>query len=118
LFADDAVGTHQNLSVSAGPVGKWARFSLIDAVNRPNSESPPNAGAGEAEGMVQPRKDAPMTRGSFFSLRAGPGGAADHHTQITAQHTEGARLLPYTPVSPFSSCCTKPSDRRMPKDPL
>lgn len=46
------VRPHQNLSSSAGPVGKWARFSPIEAMNRPNRLLPPKALTGMLEGTV------------------------------------------------------------------
>ena len=42
----------QNLSSSAGPVGKCARFSPIEPSSRPKRLLPPKALTGMFEGMV------------------------------------------------------------------
>ena len=56
----------QNLSSRAGPVGKWAMFSPIEAVKRPNRDFPPKAPTPMLEGMNQPAADAIRTVGFFL----------------------------------------------------
>lgn len=62
-----ALTAHQNLSSRAGPVGKWARFSPMDWVNRPNSDWPPKPDTAILEGMVQLRSQGNYTARLFRS---------------------------------------------------